>query len=353
MDAVESSRSAVPHWHSDSAGSRVLLSAFRGLPELLEKFGVPVADMLRQHGLTQEQLTDPERTGSFMELSRLLSHCAVRTGCGHFGLLLSRSFNLRSLGILGRLALHSPTVEASLDGLVKYFGLHDTGATFELAVAADSAALSYAVHAAGLTAPEQIYDFTAANICNVMTELCGPDWRPELVMLPRKTPQQMQPYRAIFRAPIQFDAMSTAVRFPSRWLEQPVAGADELLYRLLLREVCATAERNNPLLCNEVRRAIVRLLHVGRCSRRDVSLALGVHERTLGRILHASGTTFQELLDDTRSELARQRLHDTHVPISEIAHELGFRNSTVMARAFRRWNGMSPREYRSGLRPFH
>jgi len=353
MDAVAYSRSAVRRWHSDSAGSRVLLSAIRGLPDLLEKFGVPVGDMLRQHGLTQEQLADPERTGSFMELSRLLSHCTVRTGCAHFGLLLSRSFNLRSLGVIGRLALHSPTVEASLRGLVRYFGLHDTGATFELAVAGESAALSYTVHAAGLAAPEQIYDFTAANICNVLIELCGPDWRPELVMLPRKTPRQLQPYRAIFRAPIQFDAVTTAVRFPSRWLTQSGPGADDLLYRLLLREVCTPAERQNPLFCIEVRRTIVKLLHEGHGSRREVAGALDVHERTLCRMLHASGTTFQALLDETRSEIARQLLHDTHVPISDIAHELGFRNSTIMARAFRRWNGMSPREYRSGLQPFH
>lgn len=353
MNAVEFSRSAVRHCHSESAGSRVLLSAFRGLPGLLERFGVPAEDVLRQYGLTQEQLDDPERTGSFMELSRLLSYCVLRTGCGHFGLLLSRSFSLRSLGIIGRLALHSPTVETSLDGMVKYFGLHDTGATFELAVAGESAALSYTVHAAGLAAPEQIYDFTAANICNVMTELCGPDWRPELVMLPRKTPKQLQPYRAIFRAPVQFDAVMTAVRFPSRWLPQPVPGADELLYRLLLREVCTTTERKNPLFCIEVRRTIVKLIHEGHCSRRDVACSLGVHERTLCRMLRSSGATFQDLLDDTRSELARQLLHDTHVPISKIAHELGFRSSTVMARAFRRWNGMSPREYRSGLQPYY
>ncbi len=353
MSAVESGRSAPRHWQSDAAGSRVLLSAFRGLPELLEKFGVPSADVLRQHGLTREQLEDSDRTGSFTELSRLLGHCAVATGCGHFGLLLSRSFSLRSLGIIGRLAQHSPTVEASLDGLVRYFRLHDTGATFALSAADESAALSYTTHAAGIAAPEQIYDFTAANICNIMTELCGPEWRPELVMLPRKPPQQLQPYRAIFRAPIQFDAVTTAVLFPSRWLSQPVPGADGLLYRLLLREVGATTEKKNPLLCIEVRRAIIKRLHAGRCCRGDVARALGVHERTLCRILHSSGTTFQELLDDTRSELARQLLHDTHVPISEIAHELGFRNSTVMARAFRRWNGMSPREYRSGLQPFH
>ena len=129
--------------------------------------------------------------------------------------------------------------------------------------------------------------------------------------------------------------------------------ADPILYRLLLREACASVEEKEPLVCSNVRRAIIRLLHEGRCSRREVAQMLGLHERTLGRALHASGTTFQQLLDDTRSELARQLLHDTHVPISHIARELGFRDSTVLTRAFRRWNHVSPREYRNGLRSVH
>jgi AraC-like DNA-binding protein len=331
----------------------VLLSAFQGLPELLEKFGVPSADLLQQYGLSREHLADHNRTAPYTDLSRLLSHCAAKTRCRHFGLLLSRSFSLRSLGIIGRLAQRAPTVEAALDGLVRYFALHDTGATFDLRTMGQTGSLSYTIHAAGVVAPEQIYDFTVADICIIMSELCGPQWRPELIQLPRIRPRQLQPYRAAFRAPIQFEALQAAVHFPSRWLSSPVRGADELLYTLLLREVSATVEKNHSLVGLEVRRAIVMLLREGRCSRTEVARALDLHERTLCRILQASGTTFRQVLEETRSELARQLLHDTHVPISAIAHELGFRNSTVMARAFRRWNGVSPREYRSGLRQLH
>ncbi len=337
----------------DPASARALLTAFAGLPDLLESFGVPSTPVLRNCGLTRADLNDPDRTASIQEMSLLLSRSTELTNCEQFGLLLSRSVNLRSLGLVGRLARFAPTVEAALDGLCTYFRVHDTGGVVEVLLEHETATLAYTVHATGIAAPEQVYDFATGVMRNIMLELCGAEWRPTLVMLPRKSPRNLVPFRAIFDAPLQFDALTAGVAFPGRWLSQPVSGADPVLYRLLLREVQTRMEDVNPLVCGDVRRAIVGLLHEGECSRREVARMLGVHERTLCRRLHTSGTTFQELLDDVRSEMAQQLLRDTHVPIAAIAQALGFRNSTVMARAFRRWNGLSPREYRNGLRRPH
>ena len=353
MSAGVPGRLNTPLSRRGAAGSRVLLAPFRGLPDLLQKFAVPSAAVLRQFGLSKAQLEAAELSGSFAELSRLLGHCATTTNCGHFALLLSRSVSLRSLGVVGRLARHAPTVRVALEGLVTYFELHDGGAALDLRVEDEAATFSYAIHTKTVTAREQVYDFATGVMVNLMKELCGADWRPQLVMLPRKPPQDPKPYKAAFGAPLQFDTLQAAVVFSSGWLARPVPSADPILYRLLLREACASVEQKESLVCSNVRRAIIRLLHEGRCSRREVARMLGLHERTLGRALSSSGTTFQQLLDDTRSELARQFLRDTHVPISRIARELGFRDTTVLARAFRRWNHMSPREYRNGLRSVH
>jgi len=331
----------------------VLLTAFRGLPDLLEEFRVPAVAVLKHYGLTRAHLEEPDRTGSFTEMSRLLGHGAAATKCPHFGLLLGRSVNLRSLGLVGRLAQHAPTVETALDGLVTYFAMHDTGATLDVRVEDEAATFSYTIHATAVAALEQVYDFSTAAMASVMNELCGAERRPTLVTLRRQLPRELGPYRETFRAPLQFDALQAAIVFPRRWLELTVPTADPILYRLLLREVRAGIEETEPLVCRDVRRSIIQLLHERQCSRREVARTLGLHERTLCRCLHSCGTTFQDLLDETRSMMAQQLLRDTHVPISRIARELGFSDSTVMARAFRRWNGMSPREYRNGLRQSH
>ena len=352
MDGVERRRPKAPPFRAGGTGARALLSAFEGLPDLLEEFGVPSVAVLRQYGLTRADLEQPDGTGSFEDMGRLLAQCVEKTKCGHFGLLLSRSASLYSLGLIGRLARHAPTVGAALDGLTDYFALHDTGGALDLLVKGEAVQFVYTAYAP-VPAPEQLYDFSVGFMNNILQELCGADWRPTQVMLPRRPPRQLEPYLAVFKAPLQFETTEAGVSFASHWLSGAVPGADPLLYRLLLREVRAGMNQANPLICSDVRRAIVRSLHDGHCSRREVARILGLHERTLCRCLQAAGTTFHGLLDQVRSEMAQQLLGDTHVPMSRIARELGFRNSTILARAFRRWNGMSPREYRNGLRQPH
>lgn len=347
MGTRERTRRTSGEVSNGSAGARVELTTLSGLPDLVRSFGIPSESVLGPFGLTDADLQEPGRTGSSRDLSRLLDECAQMTHCPHFGLLLSRSADLLSLGMVGRLAQHSPTVGAAIEGLGTYFALHDSGGTVDVFVKGEEATLRYTLHAAGLAAPEQIHDFVAGVMINVMRGLCGADWRPTLVMLSRKRPKKITPYRELLGNWLKFDAIRTAVVFPRRWLARPVPGADPLLYRLLLREVCDSIGKPGALIRSDARRAIVRLLHAGRASRREVARALGLHERTLSRCLQLCGTTFQELLDEVRSEAAQQLLRETQVPIAQIARELGFMNSTVMARAFRRWNGMSPRDYRS------
>lgn len=336
-----------------TAGERAHLSAFSGIPDLLESFDIPSASLLKRYGWTDADLCDPDCTGSFRDMSRLLEDCMRATRCPYFGLLLGCTAGLSSLGLVGRLARHSPTVGEGLAVLGEYFSLHDTGGNVDVTIESGSATLTYTLHATGIAAPDQVHDFLAGTMVNVLRQLCGADWRPSLVMLPRKRPSRLAQYRTSLGDSLQFDSARTAVVFPVRRLEQPVAGADPLLRRLLLREVCAGFENQGPMVRADVRRAIVALLHERRCSRREVAGALGLHERTLCRCLQASGTTFQQILDEVRSELAEQLLRNTHAPMSEISRELGFRSPTVMARAFRRWHGISPREYRSGLRRPH
>jgi AraC-like DNA-binding protein len=73
---------------------------------------------------------------------------------------------------------------------------------------------------------------------------------------------------------------------------------------------------------------------------------MGVHRRTLERRLKAEGTTFQDVLDDLRHDMAVQLLSNTTLPMTEIADALGFAYLSVFSRTFRRWRGMAPSDWR-------
>jgi AraC-like DNA-binding protein len=345
-DMQRTVRTLPPALRTRAAEARVHVAALREIPAVLERLGVPWQPLLDAAGLTRDDLDDPDRSAGFAQLDALLGACVRRSRCPHFGLLLGHTVDLHSLGIAGRLARNAPTVGAALQALRSHFVLHDNGGAPAIAIHGGIATLSYGVHAPRVRNLDQVYDLSVAAMCNVMRQLCGPGWRPDLVRLPRRRPEVHQPYREILGAPLRFDSTQAALEFPERWLTRPVLDADPLLHRVLAEHAAGALQREDPLLADEVRRAIRELLLAGGCSREAAARRLGLHPRTLGRRLHAAGTTFQSLLDETRASVARQLLRDTRVTVARVATTLGYRDATVFTRAFHRWTGCNPGEYR-------
>lgn len=75
---------------------------------------------------------------------------------------------------------------------------------------------------------------------------------------------------------------------------------------------------------------------------------IGLSSRSLRRHLQSSGTTYQSILNDARKALATKLLRDTDEPVSAIAYEVGFENPSHFGRAFKKWSGHSPSEFREG-----
>ena len=73
--------------------------------------------------------------------------------------------------------------------------------------------------------------------------------------------------------------------------------------------------------------------------------------RTLQRLLTAERTSYTRLLEQTRMEIAGELLASTEIVIADIARQVGYLHPTNFTRAFRRWAGVSPREYRHQRRP--
>ena len=78
----------------------------------------------------------------------------------------------------------------------------------------------------------------------------------------------------------------------------------------------------------------------------DCADLVGISGRTLQRRLAQHGTTYNELLNQARFDAAKQLLQDKSISVSNIGFELGYTNSANFTRAFRRWTGLSPRQYR-------
>ena len=96
----------------------------------------------------------------------------------------------------------------------------------------------------------------------------------------------------------------------------------------------------------EVRRALASRIAKGDVQIEGVARALATSTRSLQRRLSAAGVTYQELLDQTRREAANTYLRVAALSIGEVAYLLGYSEPAAFHRAFKRWTGMGPQEFR-------
>lgn len=151
----------------------------------------------------------------------------------------------------------------------------------------------------------------------------------------------LQNYRDMFRCPVEFESDLNSVHLPNHALTQQIRGRDAAA--LALAEKYLTDIGPDLEVTDHVRDLTRRLLVVNHASLVDVARAMSLHPRVLQRRLAESGTSFEEILNDIRRELAWE-LSATGLQICEIATMLGYSEQSSYTRACRRWYGESPRQ---------
>lgn len=288
---------------------------------------------------------------SFTALGRLMALAAAHTRCPHLGLLVGQRTALSALGLLGVLLRHSQTVGDALHALEAHLSVRDQGAVFGLGVHDDIAVLSYAPYEPEADGAALHSERALAQAINILRALCGPDWAPTEVLLPRSTPAQAEPYGAFFRAPVRFDQEMAALVLPAVLLQRPIAGADPGLRRKAEERVHWLEALESSTLTDELRRYLRTAVTRQRCRAARVARLRLVHRRTLSRRLKAEGTSFRQLAGEAQFRVARQLLADTGMSMAQIAAVLDFSEPSAFTHAFRRWSGMTPTAWRRLSRP--
>jgi len=143
------------------------------LPELLTEMGQDPGALITEAGLDPALFEDPENTISFADLGRLVSLCAIRTGCPSLGLLIGKKGGLEVMGIVGELARCSRDMGSALQNIVLYLHLHDRGAIPSLCISGDRAMFACVLFQPDVPGTELIYDGVVAISYNILKVLGG------------------------------------------------------------------------------------------------------------------------------------------------------------------------------------
>ena len=147
--------------------------------------------------------------------------------------------------------------------------------------------------------------------------------------------------------PVLFEQASLGLRFDLVTMRRPLSGASRELAQHNDRIVMSyLAKLDQDDIVNRVRAEIVTGLSCGSFGRTAIAASVHMSASTLQAKLSRAGMSFQQLLDETRHELALGYIEQSRLSITEIAFMLGFSDLSNFIRAFKRWTGKSPTRFR-------
>ena len=322
-----------------------------GLPDVLRSLGADPIKVMAEIGIDHKLFDSPNNLISFKARGRLMAHCAERTSCQHFGLLVGRQAGLASLGLAGLRSKYSSDVGSALNNLIRYLHLNVRGATTSLANESGLAVLEYQIYQPQTRGNDQVGSGAVAVMFNILRELCGDDWRPIEVRFAHRKPIDEAPFRQFFQAPLCFDTNQYAVAFSAAWLNHRLPDVDLEVLQLLQQEISKFEIRQGEDFSDRVRRVLRTVIVTGHSSADEVADLFSMHRSTLSRHLNELGTSFQDLVSEVRFEIARQLLEDSRMEIIQIASILGYSNASAFTRAFRKWSSTTPALWRENTNP--
>lgn len=192
-------------------------------------------------------------------------------------------------------------------------------------------------------------EFTAGVMLGRVRELVDPAFCYTSAWFSRAPPPEIAgQLRTLLRCPLRFDAGATRVEISADIWNAPALRPNSSLYAAL--EPVAESMLAGAAFSERVRLAATQALRGGDARIEAVARVLGLTPRTLQRRLQDEGLRYQEIVDAARGALAQQMLADPSRGLDDLAEALGYADAGSFSRAFRRWYGCSPAEYRQRLR---
>jgi len=316
------------------------------IPRLLRSLGADPASVFTEAGIDLDLFDDPDNVIPYVARAHLVNVCVARTGCQHFGLMLGQQGSLSSFGLFGCLARHSQNVGSALRSLQRFFHLHVQGARLQLTQEGSLARFSYNTYEPQIGGTHQIEDGAMAWAVNILRELCGRDFNPTEVHFVHEAPKDLRPYRKLFKAPLSFNSLQGGLYLPTTLLKKALKDVDPEFQRLLRKEVESQQAKFHDDILDSLKRVLHSILCVRATTANDVAKLFSMSARTLNRRLKLQGTTFGEVVDEVKSQIACQILSDSEMKLTELADFLHYSDSSSFIKAFKRWTGTTPAHWR-------
>ncbi len=311
--------------------------------EYLEKEGFDRKSVLDRVGIARSSLADSTTRLPIENYQTLWQVASEVADDPAIALRVSSLAKANTLGIIGYLASTSASVRSSLEVVKGLTPLLLEGVECELESDGDAAFFRCSVGSTPF-ASTYIAEY-AIGLTVTMSRIIGATGTDPLeARFSYPAPAHADEYQRILRLPIRFDAQDSGVLYPISMMDGSNPSADAALRQVLERHAAGQLAQLpiNARFSQRVRARIMAMLPLGDLAADTVAAQFSMSSRTLRRRLQEEATSYQELHDEVRSELASKFLTKENRGIDEVAFLLGFSDPSAFGKAFRRWTGQTP-----------
>jgi AraC-like DNA-binding protein len=328
---------------------------FSGLLRFAEQQGFDVTKLLNLTGINPLDLEDPDNRLPFSAYVHLMREAENMSDDAAFALHYAETISMSEISIVGLLMEASETIGAAYMQMQRYGALAmetdaiSDGPRFEMAMENNRLFL--------VDRQLQSLEFPELTESAFTWLICGSrrymKRAPVLsVQFTWEAPSYYQEYERIFQCPVEYGAKWNALEMHPEALSWPVAQNPEYVFGMLTdraEELLAKLETTHTT-SGQLQALLAPILHQGDITADMAATRMGYSRQTLFRRLKEEGTSYTELVDTLRYQMAIEYLKVPKTSINETAYLVGFSEPAAFSRAFKRWTGETPAKFRQKIR---
>lgn len=313
---------------------------------------VAAPKLYRAAQISPSWLDDPDRQVGSEVLQKLWREAVIQTGDRDLGLHIGEAFDLAAIGIVGYVLLNCKTYGQVLEKLSQYTRLFSRGVAIHHHVSAGwvhcDCDIVGNVKNYLLDEPRHPIESTFSALITATQQLTGNRLKADAVWFQHPRSENTSEHERIFQTTVWFSQVANRIIFPEPYLNWRVRSSNPSLLSVfeLHANTMLHAQTETQSYRQQVITAITHRLQGEVPSIEAIAHHLMLSVRQLQRELQTENTSYQQLLDETRRELALSQFNLPGTSIHDLAFLLGFSEPSAFHRAFKRWTGQTPRNYR-------
>jgi AraC-like DNA-binding protein len=329
------------------------LTSFAPITSLLWKYlescDIDPSPLYKKAGIDPELMLNPQARVSIQCVDKLWDQAVAQINDPTFGVKMVQHWHPSMMGALGYAWLVSSTLRRAMGRVDRYIHAVSEGLETKLEDTPAGLKLSFYIDESVDAKPQQ-HTLIIAVVMHMCRFNFGDDLVASQIHLARPEPDSRKVIDDFFRTDVNFNAEIDSITIARADADAELSSANKqlaLMHDEVLMKYLIQIKKGD--IVDQVKNIILENLPDGQVTDSLVAKELNLSERSMQRRLKEHETTFRYLLDAVREMVAKQYIENPMNRMSDIAFLIGFSEQSAFSRAFKKWTGKSPLEYRNSI----